>query len=190
MILRLFYVIGNDPFWVENPACRILSCKKGCKILYCYHVRIYGKEDIDVIEKLKGKLDITFLKFVLVGVVNTVVGTAVMFLAYNLLHLSYWISSAANYIVGSICSYFLNKYFTFQNKSKSPVVILKFILNITVCYLIAYGGAKKLILLLLSGLSTEWQDNIAMVCGMGLFVILNYFGQRFFAFKEEKREEE
>lgn len=190
MILRLFYVIGIDPFWVENPACRILSCKKGCKILYCYHVRIYGKEDTDVIEKLKGKLDITFLKFVLVGVVNTVVGTAVMFLAYNLLHLSYWISSAANYIVGSICSYFLNKYFTFQNKSKSPVVILKFILNITVCYLIAYGGAKKLILLLLSGLSTEWQDNIAMACGMGLFVILNYFGQRFFAFKEEKREEE
>ena len=76
-----------------------------------------------MIEKLKGKLDITFLKFVLVGVVNTVVGTAVMFLAYNLLHLSYWVSSAANYIVGSICSYFLNKYFTFQNKSKSPVVM-------------------------------------------------------------------
>ena len=141
-------------------------------------------------KNIKQYLDLTFWKFILVGIINTLVGTTVMFVAYNLCHLNYWVSSASNYVVGSIVSYFLNKYFTFQNKSKSPVVILKFILNITVCYLIAYGGAKKLILLLLSGLSTEWQDNIAMVCGMGLFVILNYFGQRFFAFKEEKREEE
>lgn len=136
-----------------------------------------------MLEKIKDKFDITFVKFVIVGVINTLVGTAVMFIAYNFLHLSYWISSAANYIIGSICSYFLNKYFTFQNKEKSPVIILKFILNITVCYLIAYGGAKQLILRLLSDFSKEWQDNIAMVCGMGLFVILNYFGQRFFAFK-------
>ena len=140
---------------------------------------------------MKNKIiDRTLAKFILVGIINTLFGTTIMFAAYNLLHLSYWVSSGMNYFFGSILSYFLNKYFTFQNKSKSPVVILKFILNITVCYLIAYGGAKKLILLLLSGLSTEWQDNIAMVCGMGLFVILNYFGQRFFAFKEEKREEE
>lgn len=137
-------------------------------------------------EKIKNKIDITFIKFVLVGMVNTIVGTAVMFVAYNIFHFSYWISSAANYIIGSMCSYFLNKYFTFQNKEKSPVIILKFIVNITICYLIAYGGAKKLILILLSGFSRQWQDNIAMVCGMGLFVILNYFGQRFFAFKKKE----
>ena len=136
-------------------------------------------------DKIKNKFDITFVKFILVGIVNTVVGTAVMFISYNVFHLSYWISSAANYVVGSMCSYFLNKYFTFQNKEKSPVILLKFAVNITVCYLIAYGGAKKLILLLLSGFSKQWQDNVAMVCGMGLFVILNYFGQRFFAFKKK-----
>ena len=50
---------------------------------------------------------------------NTLVGTGVMFAAYNLLHLSYWVSSASNYVVGSIVSYFLNKYFTFQNKERS-----------------------------------------------------------------------
>ena len=143
-----------------------------------------------MVEKIKNKFDITFFKFILVGIINTVVGTAVMFIAYNVFHLSYWVSSAANYVVGSVCSYFLNKYFTFQNKEKSPIILLKFVVNITVCYLIAYGGAKKLILLLLSGFSKQWQDNVAMVCGMGLFVILNYFGQRFFAFKEEKKEEE
>lgn len=138
-----------------------------------------------MLQKIKGKFDVTFIKFVFVGVINTVVGTAVMFLAYNIFHCSYWISSVMNYVIGSICSYFLNKYFTFQNKEKSPVIILKFVINITICYLIAYGGAKRLILLLLSDFSPKWQDNIAMVCGMGLFVILNYFGQRFFAFKKK-----
>ncbi|MBR5800419.1 MAG: GtrA family protein [Lachnospiraceae bacterium] len=122
----------------------------------------------------------------MVGVINTLVGTAVMFIAYNVFHLSYWISSAANYIIGSICSYFLNKHFTFQNKEKSLKIVVKFIINITICYLIAYGGAKRLILWLLSDLPQNWQDNIAMVCGMGLFVILNYFGQRFFAFKKKE----
>lgn len=90
-------------------------------------------------DKIKNILDITFWKFVLVGIVNTLVGTAVMFAAYNVLHLSYWISSASNYVVGSIVSYFLNKYFTFQNKEKSWKQLVKFALNITVCYLVAYG---------------------------------------------------
>lgn len=139
-----------------------------------------------MLEKLKSKFDITFIKFIIVGVINTLVGTAVMFIAYNVFHLSYWISSAANYVIGSICSYFLNKYFTFQNKDKSPMVIVKFIINITLCYLIAYGGAKRFILWMLSDFSVQIQDNVAMVCGMGLFVILNYFGQRFFAFKEKE----
>ena len=139
-----------------------------------------------MIEKLKGKLDITFLKFVLVGVVNTVVGTAVMFLAYNLLHLSYWISSAANYIVGSICSYFLNKYFTFQNKERSVRQIIRFVVNITLCYLVAYGMAKPVVSAVLSGMSEKVQGNCSMLCGMCLFVALNYLGQRFFVFGENK----
>ena len=58
-------------------------------------------------------IDKTTIKFILVGIVNTLVGTGVMFLMYNLLHASYWISSASNYIIGSIVSYVLNKYFTF-----------------------------------------------------------------------------
>jgi hypothetical protein len=63
--------------------------------------------------------DRTFWKFILVGIINTLVGTGVMFALYNLLHQSYWFSSAANYVTGSIVSFFLNKYFTFQNSEHS-----------------------------------------------------------------------
>ena len=130
--------------------------------------------------------DITFWKFILVGIVNTLVGTAVMFGCYNLLHFSYWVSSAANYVVGSVVSYFLNKNFTFRNKSKDPMVLVRFVVNITVCYFLAYGIAKPLVRRILSGSSVRIQENGAMLVGMCLFVGLNYLGQRFFAFREKE----
>ena len=104
-------------------------------------------------KKTQQLLDVTFWKFVLVGIANTLVGTTVMFVAYNALHLSYWISSASNYVIGSIVSYFLNKYFTFQNKEKSVKQVVIFIFNITICYLLAYGFAKPIISWVLSNQS-------------------------------------
>lgn len=134
---------------------------------------------------LKKLFDKTFLKFILVGVINTAVGAAVMFMSYNLLDMSYWFSSAANYVVGSIVSYFLNKYYTFKVKKRSWKFVLKFVANISVCYLLAYGIAKPMAARLLAGVSVSVQENVAMLVGMGLFIVLNYFGQRFFAFKDE-----
>ena len=134
-------------------------------------------------------LDKTFWKFILVGIVNTLVGTGIMFLLHSILPESdwaYWVSSAANYVVGSIVSYFLNKYYTFQNKSKSIRTVVRFVINITVCYLLAYGIAKPVMAKILSFTTENLQQKGAMLVGMGLFVILNYLGQRFFAFKEEE----
>ena len=135
-------------------------------------------------------IDMATIKFLMVGVINTLVGTGVMFLLYNVFSASYWVSSAANYIVGSVVSYFLNKYFTFQNKEKSMVQVLKFVVNISICYLISYGGAKPLVRYLFSSSNEKVQDNISMLIGMGLFVVLNYFGQRFIVFKDNKNKDE
>jgi putative flippase GtrA len=133
-------------------------------------------------------LDKTFWKFILVGVANTLFGTAIMFGFYNLLHFGYWVSSAANYILASILSYFLNKYFTFKNKKKSFKQIIVFAINIATCYFIAYGLAKPLATWILSGAQKNVQENIAMLVGMGLFVVLNYLGQRFFVFRIEQKD--
>ena len=136
----------------------------------------------------KKLFDKTFWKFILVGVVNTLFGTAIMFLFYNLLHLSYWLSSASNYFFGSILSYFLNKYFTFQNKSRSWKTVLRFAVNIAACYLVAYGLARPLIRLLMRGCAQSLTDNVAMVLGMCIFVALNYLSQRFLTFRERPEE--
>ena len=128
----------------------------------------------------------TVLRFILVGVINTLVGTAIMFGLYNLAHCSYWVSSASNYILTSILSFFLNKFFTFQNKEKSIGQVVRFAVNIAVCYKLAYGIAKPLCLYLLSGVVTSVRDNVSMFVGMCLFTAFNYCGQRFFAFKKRK----
>ena len=131
-------------------------------------------------------LDKTFLKFVIVGVINTLFGTTIMFVAYNVFHLSYWVSSAANYFFGSLLSYFLNKYFTFNYKKDTIKSLIRFTVNILVCYLLAYGIARPLAAWILSDMSKSIKENIAMLIGMGLFVILNYLGQRYFAFKKNE----
>ena len=135
---------------------------------------------------MKKLLDKTFWKFLLVGVVNSLVGAGVMFLLYNLAGCSYWASSAANYVVGSILSFILNKRFTFQNGESLKSTVPRFIINVAVCYVVAYGIAKPLVRYLMSGFSLKVQDNAAMLAGMVFYTGLNYFGQRFFAFKEKK----
>lgn len=133
----------------------------------------------------------SLVRFMIVGAINTLVGTGTMFLLYNCLPwpvpegstVPYWVSTAANYVVGSVVSFFLNKYFTFRAKDWSWGQVLRFTVNILLCYGIAYGVAKPLVRAALSTYRQSLQDNAAMLVGMVLFVFLNYFGQRFFAFR-------
>ena len=136
---------------------------------------------------MKFKLDGTVIRFIIVGVVNTLFGTAIMFVFYNVFHLSYWISSASNYFFGSILSYFLNKGYTFRYGKTDFKSIFRFTVNILVCYLLAYDIAKPVMRHLLSGYSQSIQENVSMMLGMVLFVGLNYLGQRYFAFKKDEK---
>lgn len=72
--------------------------------------------------------------------------------------------------------------FTFRSDEKAAKTLPRFALNISLCYLLAYGMAKPLAVRILSGASQNLQENVAMLTGMCLFVALNYIGQRFFVF--------
>ena len=130
--------------------------------------------------------DQKLLKFILVGIANTLFSAAIMFLLYNLAHFGYWGSSAISYILGSVLSFVLNKNFTFQNRDSVLKTGLKFALNVAICYMIAYSFAKPAVMWVLSSfsLSQNITDQISMLFGMCLFTGLNYIGQRFFAFKK------
>ena len=130
--------------------------------------------------------DKTLLKFLFVGLVNTIVGGGLMFVLYNVFGMGYWISSAANFVVVSIESFFLNKYWTFNVKKWSLYMILTFVATIVCSYFLAYRIAKTAIYFILSNYSEKIRDNIAMVVGMGLSTVLNYTGQRSIVFKKSE----
>ena len=140
-----------------------------------------------MIQKIKKLLSLEQIRFIIVGVLNTVIGMAAMLIAYNIFHLGYWISSAMDYIIGSIFSYFANKYFTFQSNKKSGSEVIRFVINIVVCYVLAYSIAKPVIEMILQDidLSVSLLEQISMIFGMCIFIVLNYFGQKFFVFRKK-----
>lgn len=128
------------------------------------------------------------MRFLAVGVANTLFSATIMFSLYHLAHLGYWGASATAYVLASIMSFILNRHYTFKNKAPLLPTILKFSINVAVCYLLAYTIAEPIVYIILGqmGLSATMIEQVAMLFGMCLFTALNYVGQRFFAFQNKK----
>ena len=128
-------------------------------------------------------------KFLIVGGINTAIGMVLIFFFYNVLHLGYWGSSSIAYVIGTVISYILNKNFTFSYKKKDHMSIVRFIIVQVVSYSIAYLAARPLVVHIFGlfdnslGLEPHHIEQIAILVGMGFFMVLGYLGQRFFAFR-------
>ena len=129
-------------------------------------------------------IDKSIPKFLLVGVGNTLLSMVLMFLLEGL---GYWPSTAIAYVAGAVMSFFLNRHFTFRSEETFLRSAVKFAVNVAVCYLIAYSIAQPAAQWVLgwTGLDPVWVERLAKVGGMGLYTVLNYFGQRFFAFRNK-----
>ena len=131
------------------------------------------------------------IHFGIVGVMNTLLGYLIMSGLYNLAHWNYWVSSGTSYFIGSVFSYYMNGKVTFKVENKDKWLPWRFALNIIVCYLISFSVAQPLVTWLLdvSGLarggtfSQALLDNVAMIFGMGIFIVMNFFGQKLFVFR-------
>ena len=131
----------------------------------------------------KKLIDKSIPRFLLVGVGNTLLSMALMFLLEGL---GYWPSTAIAYVAGAVLSFFLNRRFTFHSEETLGRSAVKFALNVAVCYVLGYGLARGLMGILApwSPLSPLWWERLSKLVGMGLYTVLNYFGQRFFAFRK------
>ena len=153
-------------------------------------------------DKLKQFFDIKFWKFILVGILNTLIGEGVVLLLTNPIGWKNfsWGPGAAAFagtVVGSVVSYFLNKYFTFKNKEKGWKPAVRFTVNIAACLLVRVIVATLVSMLSKSlGWSLFGMDvntfagNLRWAVGACTFVACNYIGQRFFAFREKSEEKE
>lgn len=138
---------------------------------------------------MRSLIDRSMLRFILVGICNTLLSMAVMFALEGL---GYWPSTAIAYMAGSVLSFFLNRSFTFHSEEALGRSAVKFAVNVAVCYVIAYTVAQPLAGWVLgwTGIPPIWQERLTKLGGMVLFTGLNYFGQRFFAFRRTDRGKE
>lgn len=131
-------------------------------------------------------LDASVWKFLLVGVGNTLLSMVLMFALEGL---GYWPSTAIAYVAGAVLSFFLNRHFTFHSEETMGRSAVKFALNVAVCYLLAYGIAQPVMELIPQPVFVPslWWGRLTKLVGMGLYTVLNYFGQRFFAFQKQTK---
>lgn len=124
------------------------------------------------------------IHFGLVGVINTLMGWVIMAVLYNLAHMNYWLSSGISYFIGSVFSYHANSRVTFKVENKDKWLPWRFGINIVVCYLIAFSVAQPLVEKALASQPKAIVDNVAMVLGMCMFIVMNFFGQKIFVFRK------
>ncbi len=138
--------------------------------------------------------DKSLLIFLIIGAGNTIISMAGSQLLLRPISnalgdtAGYWLSTAIMYLVCSVVSFVLNRRFSFESKAPLGQSVLRFTVVIGVCYLVSFGLSKFLVPAFMGAafpsVSAEWVTRIAMLVAQVIFTLMNYLGQRLWAFKE------
>jgi putative flippase GtrA len=131
------------------------------------------------------KINPTFLKFLLVGSVNTVIGIGMMFFFKNGLQWPYWFATFSGNTTGAFVSFFLNRAFTFRSNIPIKEGAIKFLTVILICYTLSFSVSRLLARLIFEGAYPVSPDNLAILIGTALYTITNYLGQKLFVFQSK-----
>lgn len=147
--------------------------------------------------KVKKLVDRTLLRYLAVGVVNFIVCTALMFLLFNLCGFSEHVAPLVNYGLGSLIWYLACRFFLFPQNRTSLRQLLRFAVDVLICYAVSYYVISPLFSPLLlradsvrrffsfgGGSEQKITGNCEMTVGAGAYAILNYFGQRYYVFRD------
>lgn len=120
-----------------------------------------------------------FVKYGLVGVMNTGITWLAMLVLMNLFHVSHMIANPIGYILGLINSFIMNKSWTFKSTGPVKKESYMFFAVFIVCFFIQYLLSN---ILLIETLGIE--KNIAQLPGMVVYTVLGYFGNKLLTFKK------
>jgi putative flippase GtrA len=118
------------------------------------------------------------LKFVCVGVLNTVIGYGAFFILS--LFLNYLIALVLAHFIGVTNSYLWNKYWTFQVKKFRPAELIKF----NIVYLFALG--TNMLILYIAVELLAFDPRLGQLVVLPLVTLLSYFGHRYWSFHGAK----
>lgn len=120
-----------------------------------------------------------FIKYGLVGVINTLITGIIIFALMNAFHVSYRISNVIGYIAGFFNSFILNKTWTFKGGQSST---LKQFVRFTAVFVFCYLLQHTLLVLLVEKLNID--ENLSTLAGMVFYTIIGFFFNKLFTFKK------
>ncbi|MDE6134268.1 MAG: GtrA family protein, partial [Muribaculaceae bacterium] len=91
-----------------------------------------------VSEEKSGRI-LQFIKYCIVGVLNTLVTLGVIYLCKDFLGMNPYVSNAMGYVCGVINSFLCNKSWVFHSKGSYRREAVKFVIGFLVCYLLQLG---------------------------------------------------
>jgi putative flippase GtrA len=118
-----------------------------------------------------------FARFVMVGVLNTLLGYAVIFSCMYLAGLSAVASNMAGYLVGLTISYALNRSFTFKSTSTSKLEVARFLFVFAAAYLANLGVLVMLIRY--AGV----HEGVAQVLAGAVYVVTSFLMNKYYVFR-------
>ncbi len=128
-----------------------------------------------------------FIKFGIVGVLNTGVQFAVFVLLFRWLNLPMLIGSGLGYLAGIVNSYFINRFWTFEVKGKRDKrEFFRFFMVNIVSMGVNLGSLKLLVE------QGSLLPELAQVFAIGSSLVVNFIGNKFWTFRatEELQPEE
>lgn len=119
-----------------------------------------------------------FSKFVVVGVLSTIVNYSCFWILLDYLHLNYLLASGSGFMIGVFAGYGLNKSWTFGQKQE--------VVNQVTKYYGVYLVSLILGLLLLKALTSFWglEPKIANIIVIGFTTLTNFAGIKCLVFKK------
>ncbi|MCP4050644.1 MAG: GtrA family protein [bacterium] len=116
------------------------------------------------------------MKFIVVGILCTIVNYLVFFVLLDFLHWHYLLSSGTGFFSGVLVGYFFNRAWTFQIEDKSKTLLIKYSF-VYICSLIISLAFLRLSVGVL-GVNAK----IANVIAIGITTCTNFSGIKFWAF--------
>lgn len=120
-----------------------------------------------------------FLRFLSVGVVNTLVGLSIIYAAKALLSMEDVWANACGYAVGLCVSFTLNRRWTFDHRSSIAPAAIRFLVVAAMAY------AMNLLTVMLCIHSFHMNSYLAQALGVPPYTLTSFILSRLWAFRAE-----
>jgi putative flippase GtrA len=138
--------------------------------------------------------DKSLLIFAIIGGLNTVISMVGSFLLRTQAGWGLYASTAIMFAVCSVASFYFNRKYSFKSKAPLGQSILRFTVVVVVCFHLSF----LLNNFVMPWMRTHWFPNISDMCYSAIeivgiqvvFTLLNYVGQRLWAFQYKQEDKE